>query len=97
LGAERAAHVESPRKYVDELAVPVAKRAVGTVPAVRLEALAEPTNVVAVTTLANVAFWFVSIVRAVTLAVCKAKLPVLSAVVTTAANGVVCAFIVDGI
>jgi hypothetical protein len=41
--------------------------------------------------------WLLLIVSAVTLAVCKAKLPVSSAVVTTAANGVVCAFIVLGI
>jgi hypothetical protein len=57
----------------------------------------EPLNKVALTVLAKVAFWFVSRVSAVTLAVCKAKFPVLSASCTIAANGVVCALIVDGI
>jgi hypothetical protein len=47
--------------------------------------------------LAKVTTWLELIVIAVTLAVWKARLPVLSAVVTTAANGVVCALIVDAI
>jgi hypothetical protein len=54
LGADSAAQVESPRKYVELLAVPEAKRAVGTVPLAIAEAFKlvkdapEPLNVVAV-------------------------------------------------
>jgi hypothetical protein len=39
LGADNAAQVESPRKYVELLAVPEARRAVATVPELILEAL----------------------------------------------------------
>jgi hypothetical protein len=65
--------------------------------AIALPVVTPPRLASAVPGLAKVTFCELSMDNAVTLAVCKARLPVPSAVVTTAANGVVCAFIVDGI
>lgn len=91
---ERAPHVWVPVKNVDELAVPVARRAVGTVPELTSLAFKFPTNDVALTTFAKAAFWLVLNVTTVAFDDWNAKLPVLSVVDITA---VVNAFIVDGI
>jgi hypothetical protein len=62
--------------------------------AMALPVVTPPRLASAVPGFVKVTFCELSMDNAVTLAVCKAKLPVVSAVVTTATKGVVCAFIV---